>query len=90
MKKEELTPESLEKISNALIDGRKIEAIKEYRIATGLGLKEAKEALEEIEHSLAEEHPELLEKKSSGCAALIVFGVITGFTIWQIVQSGIS
>jgi ribosomal protein L7/L12 len=29
--------------------GKKIEAIKSYRSATGLGLKEAKEAIEDIQ-----------------------------------------
>ena len=37
-----LTDEQLSKISDAIIAGRKIEAIKQYREATGTDLKEAK------------------------------------------------
>ncbi len=37
-------------VRQALADGRKIEAIKIYREATGVGLAEAKHAVEAIEH----------------------------------------
>jgi hypothetical protein len=36
-------------VLDALRRGKKIEAIKEYRAATGVGLKEAKEFVEEVE-----------------------------------------
>jgi len=36
-------------VLDALRRGKKIEAIKEYRAATGVGLKEAKEYVEEIQ-----------------------------------------
>jgi hypothetical protein len=36
-------------VADALQRGRKIEAIKEYRLATGVGLKDAKEYVEEVE-----------------------------------------
>jgi ribosomal protein L7/L12 len=36
-------------VIDALQRGQKIEAIKSYRAATGLGLKEAKEAIEDIQ-----------------------------------------
>jgi ribosomal protein L7/L12 len=39
-----------ERIRALLIDGRKIEAVKSYREATGAGLAEAKDAVEAIEH----------------------------------------
>jgi ribosomal protein L7/L12 len=45
-----LTPEEREAISAELVSGRKIEAIKLYREATGLGLAEAKEAIEHFDH----------------------------------------
>ena len=38
---------------DALSRGQKIEAIKEYRAVTGVGLKEAKEFVEEIERRAA-------------------------------------
>jgi len=39
-------------IERLIRDGRKIEAIKAYRESTGLGLKEAKDAVEAIERRL--------------------------------------
>ena len=36
------------KVIEALQRGQKIEAIREYRLATGIGLKDAKERVEEI------------------------------------------
>jgi hypothetical protein len=38
-----------EPVLDALRRGKKIEAIKEYRVATGAGLKEAKDFVEELE-----------------------------------------
>lgn len=74
MKKTNLTDQQLNEITEALLAGRKIEAIKVYREATGTGLKEAKEAIEQITDSLVEEHPELKQAKGSGCASVIVMG----------------
>jgi hypothetical protein len=42
----ELQPEAAAQIQTALSNGRKIEAIRIYRNATGSGLKEAKDAIE--------------------------------------------
>ena len=41
------------RVVDALSRGQKIEAIKEYRAVTGVGLKEAKEFVEEIERRAA-------------------------------------
>ena len=42
----QLTEEQTKKLGDALAAGRKTEAIKVYREATGLGLKETKDAIE--------------------------------------------
>jgi hypothetical protein len=42
----ELQPDAAAQIQTALSNGRKIEAIRIYRNATGSGLKEAKDAIE--------------------------------------------
>ena len=66
-------------ISEALADGRKIEAIKIYREATGLGLKDAKDFIEALAPKLTDAEPEKHAreiKKSGGCSALLVFGVL--------------
>ena len=47
-----LTPEQVERIRELVAAGRKIEAIKEYRAATGSGLKDARDAVETITRDL--------------------------------------
>ncbi len=88
MSKDQLTDEDLKGISDAILAGTKIEAIKRYRNATGVGLKEAKHAIEEIEASLAKEHPDLIKPKGSGCAAVLVIGIIASFAIYQLISVG--
>lgn len=45
-------PSELGDIRNALLSGNKIEAIKLYRYLYGVGLKEAKEAIDAMERNL--------------------------------------
>ena len=73
---ESLSEEQLKEVSDAIVAGQKIEAIRIYRELTGLGLKEAKEAVEELQSSLYEAHPELKEAyvAKSGCAGVVIFG----------------
>jgi hypothetical protein len=54
----QLTPEQRDSIATALYGGRKLEAIKELREASGLGLKEAKEIVERLEAEFRQSHPE--------------------------------
>ena len=84
--KPELPEEDLKRITDSLIAGNKIDAIKTYRKATGQGLKEAKEAIDDILESLASAHPDLLKKNSSGCAALIILGSILCYGTFEISQ----
>jgi ribosomal protein L7/L12 len=55
--------------------GQKIEAIKRYREQTGVGLAEAKAAVEAI----ASQHG--IPMKSAGCASMIVVGIVGVITI---------
>ncbi len=86
---EQLTTEQSQKISEALASGRKIEAIKYYRSATGQGLKEAKEGVEALHKTLMAQDPEKYAKGSSGgCASMIVLGLSLGWVateIWKVV-----
>lgn len=75
MSKKLLSEEQVKEVTDALIKGNKIEAIKIFRDATGLGLREAKETIEEIGASLSEEFPEVM-KKSSGCMSVIAIGTL--------------
>jgi hypothetical protein len=56
----------LRTIRNAVLAGRKIEAIKLYREYSGLGLKEAKDAVEELEKKLMTESPEKFQSQETG------------------------
>ncbi len=68
----ELSDEQTKKIADSLLAGRKINAIKEYREVTGVGLKEAKEAIDELILSLSKEHPEIITANKSGCASVVL------------------
>ena len=59
-----------EQVRSILLQGNKIEAIKIYREATGLGLKESKDAVELIESELRGSG-QLPPKTKSGCFALL-------------------
>ena len=58
-----------------LREGRKIQAIKVYRAKTGVGLKEAKEAVEAIaaKHGIA--------GQGAGCAGVVLLAIVTGGTL---------
>ena len=63
-----------------LFAGRKIQAIKIYREASGLGLKEAKDAMEAYEARLRQEHPDrFTAAPSKGCVSTILLfaGLLT-------------
>lgn len=72
---EDLTPEQTDEIADALAAGRKIEAIKIYRSATGQGLKEAKDFIDALVPRLVEQDPEKYKALSasggSGCASVV-------------------
>lgn len=66
-------------IESLLLSGKKIEAIKNYRAATGLGLKEAKDAVEQVEQQLISQGR--LTKRASGC-----FTVLVCIVVWIVVK----
>jgi hypothetical protein len=57
-----------------LFAGRKIQAIKIYREATGADLKTAKDAVEAIDFELRTQHPDRFENSSSksGCMTMLL------------------
>lgn len=57
--------------------GRKIEAIKVFRTATGAGLKEAKDAVEQI----AQRYGISPGSQGGGCAALVVLLVVVALVV---------
>ncbi len=84
----EPTQEQWVTIQAALADGKMIEAIKVYRAATGVGLKEAKDAMDAYYEKLRAEAPDRFpERAKTGCAGIILMFVmvsagIAGAAIW--------
>ena len=72
------TQEQIEEMGSALASGRKIEAIKIYRGATGKDLKAAKEFIDALIPTLKEQDPEKyarLSAQGAGCASVILLCV---------------
>ena len=66
-------------IREALFSGRKIEAIKLYREATGQGLVEAKAAVEKLEAELRSSAPQRFRTvKPGGCLGIALVLVVVG------------
>ena len=66
---------SPEELIEIIRSGRKIEAIKRLREADGIGLKEAKEQVEQLERELAASDPNY-KPSSGGCAALFFLAAL--------------
>lgn len=68
----------LQAIKVEIQGGQKIAAIKLYREATGVGLKEAKDAVEVIEKDLRQREPEKFSLRTgkSGCLGVLAVGVL--------------
>ena len=73
----ELSEDQTRAITDSLLTGRKIEAIKIYREASGEGLKEAKEFIESLTATLREKHPNKFPAAKKGCASVIILGLTT-------------
>ena len=76
--------DKLTQIAEALFQHRKIDAIKLYRNSTGVGLAEAKSAVERIEQKLKESAPEKFTAapKRKGCLALVIVGCALASAVW--------
>jgi hypothetical protein len=80
-----LTEEQRQAFADALYGGRKIEAIRQLRQVSGLGLKEAKEMIERLEADLRAAHPERFpppSQKGIGCALLLAVAVAAVMLFW--------
>jgi len=67
------TEQQRQAINAEILEERKISAIKLYRDATGVGLKEAKDAVEQIEKDLRQRQPEKFAHRAgkSGCLSMV-------------------
>ena len=69
--------EELDMVRECLADGRRIQAIKIYRGATGQGLKESKQYIESMIVTLLEQEPfkyEKLAHSKAGCMSVFIIG----------------
>lgn len=74
---EELPPEDMEKILEAIYTGQKLQACKLYKAARGTSLMEAKEFVEQLTEKLKQESPESFrEVKSAGCASVLLLAAL--------------
>jgi len=86
---DELTPERLTAISNALYADNKIEAIKLYRTATGKDLKDSKEAVEKLAMELEARNPAMFAKQrrqGGSLATLVFWGALVAVIIYFAVR----
>lgn len=72
-------------VKNLLHAGNKIEAIKQLRSEQHIGLKEAKDIVDEY----ARQHPELIQKTdNSGLGKVLLVLVIIGITAYWFINKG--
>ena len=80
-----LTDEVREQINQEIFSGSKIAAVKLYREAVGVGLKESKDFIDQLEGKLREEFPNRFKKSSAGCSTavlcLCVIGTVCYFVL---------
>lgn len=80
--------EDAKKMTEFIFAGQKIAAIKMYKEATGLGLKESKDIIDALEKQLREECPEnFAHAARTGCSVVLVGGLLafaaaTGILGW--------
>ena len=82
----QIPEEKLSRVREHIFARRKIEAIKEYRELTNLGLKEAKDAVDAMEAGLFKASPEKFAPKGKGCGGLAVLCVLAVVGVYWIVR----
>lgn len=86
---EELSPEQVAGIRDAIFAGNKIVAIKLYRAATGMDFQDSKEAIEKLTEKLEEQDPAMFarqQKQSGSLATLVFWGAIAALVVYFAVK----
>ena len=73
----QLNEQQHQQVNAEIFGGRKIEAIKLYREATGCQLIEAKQAVEEMEKDLRQREPNKFAKSAGKSGCMSVVAVLT-------------
>jgi hypothetical protein len=80
------TPEQRQALAELLFAGRKIEAIKQVRAASGLDLKDSKELIDALENELRASQPQKFAatpNRTAGCViGLLLLLAIVGAVVW--------
>jgi len=84
----QLPDETVVRITEALYNGRKIEAIRVYREATGRGLKDSKDFIDALEAQLRQESPEKFKVAPGGvsCATVVAVMMLAAAVVWLVYQ----
>ncbi|MDQ8179872.1 ribosomal protein L7/L12 [Pelagicoccus sp. SDUM812005] len=85
---DDLNEDQMQRLAEALELNRKLDAIKIYREATGLGLKDAKDAVEKLHADLHQKYPDRYPEpsKSAGCSASAALLALAMGAIYLIAQ----
>ncbi|MAX25145.1 MAG: hypothetical protein CMJ19_11640 [Phycisphaeraceae bacterium] len=84
----DINEEQLKQVEELLFAGRKIEAIKLVREITGMGLKDAKEFVDQHTAHLREAYPDKMPQSKAGCGSAAMFFLATtmGLITWYLSQ----
>lgn len=86
----ELNPEQLTAVSNAIYSGNKVEAIKLYRVASGKDLKDSKDAVEKLAAELEAKDPARFmrqrKQQTRSLAGLMLWAAIALMIIYFVSQ----
>lgn len=77
-----LSDAQLDQVHSELFAGRKIQAIKIYREATGTDLKTAKDTVEAIDAELRTQHPDRFQSSKSGCMTILLL-LLSPLAAWH-------
>lgn len=83
----QIPQDTLKEIHDALFAGKKIQAIKHFREATGQGLAESKTAVEAIDAELRAANPDKFLAQRNGCLGMLVLTtlLLTGVAVARII-----
>ena len=73
----------VELILDEIFAGRKLDAVKRYKAASGCGLKASKEFVEDLTEKLKRDSPDQFQtvSSSSGCASVLLVSLVFGMAI---------
>ena len=77
----EMTGHPRDEIIDAVIRGKKLDAVKLYKESAGVSLREAKEFIEDLTEKMRQENPGQFREGKSGCLGLLSIACTIGFLL---------